>query len=75
MEELIHAAQGDLDSVVAQVGATLHDILDRQREAVAWKLASMKPAFEREVLPGLVEQRQRWQPSAAPVYVRERRFG
>jgi hypothetical protein len=59
MDHLIQTAQGDVDAIVVRVAQRLMEILERKRQAIAWKLASLRPAFEREVLQALVEQRER----------------
>ena len=58
MTSIIDAAPGGTsDEICRHVTATLQDILAGKRRDVAWKLASVRKAFDSRVAPGLADAR------------------
>ena len=49
MPVLLNEAQDSLEEVVAHIASELQNVLARKREAVQWKLLSVKEAFQGEV--------------------------
>jgi hypothetical protein len=57
MTELIGAAPDDPTGLVESLSPALQQVLQRKRREVAWKLSSVRNAFENMVQPGLVARR------------------
>jgi hypothetical protein len=53
MHELLQV-QGGVDEVITSIASELQCVLDRKRKDVEWKIASVKEAFENEVLPNII---------------------
>ncbi|MBC8087028.1 MAG: hypothetical protein H7Z40_07155 [Phycisphaerae bacterium] len=53
MRELLFKVDGDSDAVIAALNVQLQKILERKRASVAWKLQSVRRAYESSVLPAL----------------------
>ncbi len=53
MRDLLFKVDGDADAVIAALNVQLQSILDRKRASVAWKLESVRRAYESSVLPAL----------------------
>jgi len=53
MSAVLMETPGEIDEVIAYAKAELQRILDAKQKDVAWKLASVRQAFERDVLPKL----------------------
>lgn len=50
MLEIMQAADGGVEEVAAHVAAELAQVLERKQKDVQWKLASVRSAFQAEVL-------------------------
>jgi len=57
MSELIMSGPEDQEAALAHVTAALADVLLRKQRDVAWKLESVRAAFENSIAPTLREQR------------------
>jgi hypothetical protein len=53
MREIIESGAGDVVHTLENVREACGQILWHKRESVDWKLASVRQAFDRDVLPGL----------------------
>ncbi len=58
MDDIIDSASGAPEDVVTVVETQLEEILTAKKQHVAWKIASVKKAFEEQIAPTLNGKRQ-----------------